>query len=493
MLGLSGSTYSLRDPALVNLFGSHIAESGVTVTEFTALNNSAVWSAVRVISEGVASLPLILYRKDGDGRRRAKDHPLYHVLQDMPSEDVPALAFREAMMAHALLWGNAYAEVERNLSGNVTSLHILRPDWMRPRRDDAGNLVYEYRHPSQGVSEHYPRDIFHLRGLGFDGLLGYSVVKVAKESLGLGQAAERFGAKLFGSGARPSGVLEHPGTLSDDAARRLKNDFERSHASIENAHRIAVLEEGMKWTPLSIPPEEAQFLQTREFQIAEIARWFNLPLSKLRVAGSSYASLEAENLVFLTETLRPWLIRWEQEIWAKLLQPWERDCYHAEHHVDALLRADQASRYNAYAVGRNWGWLSVNQIRAMEGMDPIAGGDEYLQPLNMQPIQAPAGPSAPSSTPAVGTAPTGATGAPPPGPSAGAPTVDDIYEANASPVISESIQRLAQDMTAHQIPMCEHGKRNRCRICGIQKERELVPPDDAGNHAWKFKWVPIGV
>jgi HK97 family phage portal protein len=481
--------YSLRDPALVALFGGHESDAGVTVTEQNVLHSSPVWSAVRVISEGVASLPLILYKRDESHKSRANGHPLYTLLHDNPNPFTPSLAFREALQAHALLWGNAYAEIERNSLGQAVALWILRPDWVQVELQEDGTPSYLYRHPNREVQELDWRDVFHLRGLGYDGLVGYSVVKCARDSLGLTIATERFGAKLFGNGARPSGVLTVAGHLSDDAVARLRKDFNAMHSGVANAHRVAILEQGMAWQSIGIPPEDAQFLQTRSFQIAEVARWFNLPPSKLRdTAGASYSSLEAANMEFLVDTLRPWLIRWEQEISMKLLAKWERPDYHAEHLVEGILRADQASRYNAYAVGRNWGWLSVNQIRAMENMDPIPGGDEFLQPLNMQPIQAPLGPSAPTATPAVGVAPQPPS---PPAPAAGVSIGTDPEE-NDLPAVSEATKRLAEAMTEHQIPACEHGSTNRCRICGIQKERELVPPmKPGGDHSWRFKWVPI--
>jgi HK97 family phage portal protein len=483
------ATFSLRDPALVTLFGGHGSDAGVVVTEATSLQSSPVWAAIRVISETVGSLPLMLYERSADGRSRklATEHPLYELLYCMPHPEIPAMLWSETLMGHALAYGNAYAEVCRHPeTGEILSLPILRPDWMAPRRTDEGELIYEYRHPRTGNHIYRPSEIFHLRGLGFDGLVGYSVIRMARESIGLTMAAERFGAKFFGAGARPSGVLTHPGRLSDDARGRLRQDFERLHQGVNNSHRVAILEEGMKWDALGVPPEDAQFLQTRTFQLQEVARWFNLPIGKLRGAGQSYASMEAENLVFLTETLRPWLIRIEQEIYAKLLNNIERRIYFAEHRIDDLLRADQTARYNAYAIGRNWGWLSVNEIRSREGLDPIQGGDEYLQPLNMQPIQAPLGPSAPTSSPAVGTVPPAVTPA-----TSGEPPLE--AEANDLATIDESTVRLAEQMTQHQIAACEHGKTNRCRICGIERERVLIPTDGVGGeHSWGIKWRPIG-
>jgi HK97 family phage portal protein len=352
-------------------------------------------------------------------------------------------------------------------------------------QDEEGAPRYIYRHPKHGQTELNARDVFHIRGLGFDGMQGYSVVTMARDSLGLTIAAEKFGAKFFGQGARPSGVVTLPGHLSDEAFARLKRDFAATHSGIANSHRVAFLEQGMQWQTIGIPPEDAQFLQTRAFQIGEVARWFNIPVSKLRDSGgANYASLEQENMAFLAETLRPWLIRWEQEISAKLLLAHEKPVLYAEHLVDAILRVDLSARYNAYSIGRNWGWLSVNDIRAKEGMDPVEGGDIYLQPLNMQPLQAPAGPSAPTATPAV------VAVAPNPSPAAATAGVDNIEANDLGPC--DSSKRLAEAMTEHQIGACEHGKTNRCPICGIKKERELIPPSKpGGEHAWGFQWVPI--
>lgn len=491
--GETRASYSLRDPALVALFGGHETEAGVSVTESTALQSSAVWSAVRVISESAGSLPLHLYQKEGRGRTRATDHPLYGILRDNPNPYTPALSFRETLLAHSLLWGNGYAEIERDLLGRPVALWILRPDWVTPEIQEDGTPVYIYRHPTLGQQELGPSQIFHIRGLGFDGLKGYSVVEMARDSMGLTIAAERFGARLFGSGAKPSGVLTTPGHLSDDALARLRRDFTAAHAGLGNSHRVAILENGLTWQAIGIPPEDAQFLQTRTFQLSEVARWFNIPSSKLRDnAGKSYSTLEQENWAFLSETLRPWLVRIEQEVQAKLLMPYEKGQFYAEHLVDGLLRADLTARYQAYAIARNWGWFSVNDIRTMENLDPVPGGDTYLQPLNMQALDSSGGATAPSATPAVGIAPPGApSAAPPPDPSAGAFPADGLEE-NDLPAVRESVVALCELMTEHQVAACEHGSTNRCRICGIERERVLIPPaKPGGEHSWAVKWVPI--
>jgi len=398
---------SLRDPALIDLLGGRITEAGVRVDESTALTCATVWAAVRVISEGAASLPLITYRRDGGTRERATDHPLYNLLHDEPCPGIGSLVWREALFAHALTYGNGYAEIERRASdGMPVALWLLAPERVEPYREIDGNIYYKVTQPKGGHVTLAGANVIHLRGLGGDGVMGYSVIRTARESLGLTIAAQQFGAKLFGTGARPSGVLEHPGRLSDDARQRLRADYERLHSGLDNAHRIAILEEGMKWQALGVPPDDAQFLQTRQFQVAEVARWFNVPSSKLRDnTGQTYSSIEAENQAFYTETLRPWLIRFEQELSIKLLNTVEKREYYFEHLIEGLLRADVKTRFEVYALGKNWGIYSTNEIRERENLPPIEGGDVFLQPLNMQPLDAPAGPSAPSATPALAPAP----------------------------------------------------------------------------------------
>lgn len=392
----------LRDPALAQLYGGAVSAGGVAVSEDTATAYAPFWQAARIISETVASLPFHVYRNTNGSRICVDDiMPCADLLRFNPNEEMNALQFREAWLSHALIWGNGFAEIERDAAGRPIKLWLLRPDMVVVTRNNFGEVVYVYGLPAQKPVHLPASDMLHLRGPGTDGILGQSIVALARDSIGLGMAAERFGSLFFGNGARPSGVLEHPGRLSDDARSRLRGDYERIHSGIDNSHRICILEEGMKWTTTAIPPEDAQFLQTRRFQIEEIARWFNIPLSKLRVTGANYASLEQENQAFLAETLRPWLIRIEQEIRNKLLLPESRD-YYCEHKVEGLLRTDLAARYAAYSVGRNWGWLSVNEIRALEQLEPIQGGDVFLQPLNMQPLDSQGGAqSPPASSPVI--------------------------------------------------------------------------------------------
>jgi len=382
----ASTTQVWRDPALTMFFGGAVSNAGTSVSADTAANYSPFWQAVRLISETIASLPIHVYRKVGDSRVIIDDIGVGDMLRIAPNSEMSAMQFRASWITHALIHGNGYAEIERDTLGRPTRIWLLNPTSISVERASDSSIIYGYQ-MTGGQRIYLPADdVLHLPGPGTDGVVGLSIIRQARQAIGLGLAAEQFGSQFFGSGGRPSGVLEHPGRLSDDARARLRGDWERLHAGIDNAHRVAILEEGMKWSTTSIPPDDAQFLQTRKFQIEEIARWFNLPLSKLRSPeSSSYNSLEQENLAFLSETLRPWLVRIEQEIRRKLL---DDPSTYVEHKVEGLLRTDISARYSAYSIGRQWGWLSVNEIRALEGLDPVDGGDIYLSPLNMTPITA---------------------------------------------------------------------------------------------------------
>lgn len=390
-LSLSGG--NLRDPRLNELFGGSSTDSGVSITPETALTYSAVYQAVRCISEAVSSLPLNLYeRQPGGGKSKASAHPLYSILHDSPNPEMSSLQWRECSMAHLLLWGNSYTEIVRDLDGNCVELWPIDPSIVTAKRTDSGELYYDL---NRGKSFITAANMLHISGLSFDGISGMSPISMARQSLGLSLAIEQFGAGYFGRGARPGGVLTFPGQLSPEARQNLRRSFEELHAGGANSHRVALLEAGLKWEAIGVPPDDSQFLQSREFQVVEVARWFNIPPHKLRDLNKpSYNSLEMMNIEFLTDTLRPWLVRWEQALNRKIIRPKDRGSYFVEHNVEGVLRGDIASRYQAYSVARNWGWLSVNEIREKENMNGVGPeGDLYMQPLNMQ---------------ALGTAPTAA-------------------------------------------------------------------------------------
>ncbi len=367
--------------------------TGRSVTALGSLQSTAVFGAVRVLAESVASLPLIVYRREGRSKRRAENHQLYPLLHDLPNPEMTSIELRETLMGHLALWGNAYCEVQRDRGGRVMGLWPLRPDRVEVQRDWGGELIYQVM--IGDPLEHNPeqvtlpkRLVMHLRGLGYDGVKGYSPIAMARQAIGLALATEEFGARFFGNGARPGAVLEHPGVLGDKAHDRLKNSWNMRHQGLDNAHRIAILEEGMKLHEVGIPPEDAQFLETRKFQVSEIARLFRVPPHMLAdLERSTNNNIEHQGLEFVMHTLRPWLVRWEQAIKRDLLTPAERTTYYAEHLIDGLLRGDIQARYASYAQGRQNGWLSANDIREMENLNPVDGGDVYLVPLNMIPAE----------------------------------------------------------------------------------------------------------
>lgn len=378
-----------KDPALANLFGYNPLMSGVSVNERTALNNTAVWAAVNVISGDLSGLPLPLYRRRADGgRERATEHPVYKLLRH-PNREMKAVDFRNALQAHVLTWGNGYAEIERNGRGGPVALWLLEPDRVTPDRNQRRQIVYHVSRQDGKPADTLPSDrVFHISGLAFDGLIGYSPVRLLREAIGLGIATEKFGAAFFGNGAWAGVVLEYPGALGDEQHARLKTSWNEVHQGPTKGHRVTILEQGMKVSkPLTIPPDDAQFLQTRAFQVIEIARAFNIAVHKLRdMADQHFNNIEHEGISHVTHTLRPWAVRWEQEIDRKLLTEAEQDEFYAEHLFADLLRGDLASRYAAHAVARQWGWRSVNEVKRMENENPIGPeGDIYLVPSNMMP------------------------------------------------------------------------------------------------------------
>lgn len=370
--------------------GGSETTAGLDVTTETALGLVAVYACVRILSETVASLPLILYRRRADGgKERAFDHPLYPVLHDLANEDMTAFAFRETLMGHITTWGNGYAQIRRTRGGTVYDLWPLRPDKMTVTRAPGGTLRYVYER-GPGDTRTFPaEDILHVAGLGFDGVSGYSPIALARNAIGLGMAADEFGARFFANDARPGVVLQHPGHLGDLAYTNLKKSWAETHGGVAQSHKPAILEEGMTVKEIGLPPQDAQYLETRKFQAVEIARLYRIPPHMIAdLERATFGNIEQQSLEFVVHTLRPWLVRWEQWINYRLLLPDERGEYFCEFLVDALLRGDLLSRYNAYAVGRQNGWLSANDVRAFENMNPIDGGEVYLVPMNMTPASA---------------------------------------------------------------------------------------------------------
>jgi HK97 family phage portal protein len=374
------------------LFGGTTA--GKTVNERTAMQATAVYACVRILSEAIAGLPLRVYRYRTDGgKEKAVEHRLYYLIHNEPNPEMTSFVFRETLMSHLLLWGNAYAQIIRDGRGQVLALYPLLPNKMDVSRSASGELTYTYRrdaeesriNPDSGTVVLRRDEVLHIPGLGFDGLIGYSPIGIAKNAIGLAMATEEYGASFFSNGANPGGVLEHPGVVKDP--KRVRESWNAVYQGSGNAHRIAVLEEGMKFQSIGIPPEQAQFLETRKFQLNEIARIFRVPPHMVGdLEKSSFSNIEQQSLEFVKYTLNPWVMRWEQALQQALLLPSEKPMYFIRFNVDGLLRGDYQGRMNGYATGRQNGWLSANDIRELEDMNRIPnedGGDLYLVNGNM--------------------------------------------------------------------------------------------------------------
>ena len=402
-MGILSGLFRARDKPVNSTNGSGYrfflggSTAGKAVTEHSAMQMTAVYACVRILSEAIAGLPLHLYRYNDDGgKEKALEHPLYLLLHDEPNPEMSSFVFRETLMTHLLLWGNAYAQIIRNGKGEVVALYPLMPNRMAVDRDSQGKLYYSYQMSNSdaptmtgGTVILKPSDVLHVPGLGFDGLVGYSPIAMAKNAIGLAIATEEFGAKFFANGATPGGLLEYPGTVKDPD--RVRESWNKGFSGSQNAGKVAILEEGMKYTPISIAPEQAQFLETRKFQINEIARIFRVPPHMVGdLEKSSFSNIEQQSLEFVKYTLDPWVVRWEQSIQRTLLTAEEKKQYFVKFNLEGLLRGDYQSRMNGYATARQNGWMSANDIRELENLDRIPssdGGDLYLINGNMLPLE----------------------------------------------------------------------------------------------------------
>ena len=373
--------------------------AGPSVTEDNAMRSSAVYACIRIISESIAALPLVLYRQQGRNRNRATVHPLYPVLHDLANPELTAFEWRELAMAHTLLRGNSWSQKVMNQRGQTVELWPLNPVKMEGWTRQNGKLYWLYRNPDNELQPINAEMIHHIKGFG-DGIMGHSpIMQAAKQAVGLSLAAEEYGARYYANGARPGLILRHPGKLSPAAAERLKVSFANEHQGLSNAHRTKVLEEGMDVTTIGIPNNEAQFLETRKFQVQEIARIYRVPPHMLAdLDRATFSNIEHQSLSFVIHTLMPWFVRHEQAIYRDLLLPGERSTYFAKYVAAGLLRGDTATRYQAYTTAISTGFMTRNEARELEDLNPLDGLDEPLLPLNM--MEANAEPPQPEPAPA---------------------------------------------------------------------------------------------
>lgn len=364
--------------------------SGKSVTAKTAIQVSTVYACIRVIAETIASLPLHVYEATDKGNVKAIQHPLYRLLHDEPNSEMTSFIWRETMLTHLLLHGNSYSQIVRNGRGHILGLYPLLPDRMQVDRDSSGTLTYTYTTTEGRTVKLDPGDVLHIPGLGFDGVLGYSPIALEKNAIGLGIAAEEYGSKFFAHGANPSGVLTHPNTVKDPS--KLRESWNNAYGGSANSGKVAILEEGMKFERISLPNNEAQFLETRKFQVAEICRIFRVPPHLVAdLEHATFSNIEHQSISFAVHTIRPWLVRIEQALARQLFSEKEKGHFYAQFNMDGLMRGDYKSRMEGYAIARQNGWMSANDIRELENLNPIAdaeGGNAYLVNGNMIPITA---------------------------------------------------------------------------------------------------------
>lgn len=391
--GPTGEISDLSNPAnwlMSGLTGVTTSDAGVNVGPESALRFSAYYAILRAISEDVAKLPLKLYKADSSGRGRSikRDDPRYRLLHDTPNSEMTAMAFREMMTMWALGWGGGIAWIERSPSNDPKALWPIHPRRVEFVRRESDRAVFWKIHDEDGFNEPIAvpdEDVVHIRGFG-EGPIGYSLLGVAANAIGLGLAAQRFGSAFYKNGTQIGGVLTHPKTLSETALARLRESWTARHGGSGNAGKPAILEEGMTFTPHSVNPDEAQFIETRKFQIEDLCRFGRIPPHKIQhLERATFSNIEHQAIEYVQDTLMPLFVRWEQELNRKLLFPSERGWFF-EHNADALLRGDSQARAQAQKLRLESGAMSPNDIREQENMNPIEGGDVYVIPMNMEPI-----------------------------------------------------------------------------------------------------------
>ena len=368
--------------------------SGVYVNETTAMQTAAVYACVKVISEAIASLPIHIYRHQENGARVVPNHPLNRLLRIAPNRDMTSFVLFETIMGHLLIYGNAYVQILRDGAGRVTALYPLLPDKMDIFRDDkTREIYYTYwrdtdeiqRGEKSGGVILQRENVLHIPGLSFDGMKGYSPIALARNAVGIAIATENYGASFFANGSNPSGVLEHPGSIKKPEA--LRDAWEAIHKGAGKTNKIAVLEDGMKYHTISISPNEAQFLETRKFQLNEIARIFRVPPHMIGdLEKSSFSNIEQQSLEFVKYCVNPWVVRLEQAMSQNLLAPAEQDDLYIKFNLDGLLRGDYETRMKGYSIGIQHGFMSPNDIRRLENMLEIPdelGGNKYMVNGNM--------------------------------------------------------------------------------------------------------------
>jgi HK97 family phage portal protein len=378
-----------KDREIARYFGGTPVNAGVSVNEETVMSYSAVWAAVNLVSAHISSVPLVLYKNLPDGgKERFSGHPLYRLVHDRPNPLMGSAVFRRTVQSNKMVWGNGYAEIERDFAGRPVALWPLLSYQMAPFFE-GGRLLYRYRNPGGTDVIFEPSDVIHLRGYSETGIEGSSAVSKGRESFGLAIAAERFGGAFFGNGSTMDGIITYPPgiNMTPQAKEDNRKALSNRHQGVDRAYRMLALYEGAKYERLGVPPNEAQFLETRMFQIEEVARWFNIPPHKLKhLQRTSYNSIEHQSIEYVTDALDPDWVLWEQELNLKLVSPLEMNQQRIEHIREGMLRGDSAARSQLQSSQFSIASVTPNEVRQMENRNPIAGGDQSFVALNLIPM-----------------------------------------------------------------------------------------------------------
>lgn len=391
------STLASPEPWLIEALGGRPTATGIQVSPTGSLAVSAVYACVRVLSEDLAKLPLHLYRRlPGGGREKATEHKLYDILHRQPNPVTTSFSFREAAQASVLLYGNAYAYIDWGPDGYVRGLWLLDPNRVvvYGSRDNLGRVQVSYGYmPETGGMVHIDaRDMLHIPGMSFDGICGVSVIRYARENIGLAMATREFGGRYFANDAMPGVIVFSPRRLTEEEKAAVREEFRKKYRGLERKFELAILETGWDFKTIPMPLEDAQFVESRKFEVEEIARMFRVPLHKIgHLEHATYSNIEQQSIEYVTDALESWCVRWEQAMWAKLLTEEDKRQYYPQFNLDALIRGDTESRYGAYARAILSGFLTPNEVRELENRNPLPGGDTVWMPVNMTPAGQAAG------------------------------------------------------------------------------------------------------
>ncbi len=375
---------SLKSEEALNLMIGTPSVAGIQVTQESSLTYSAVYACVSIIANSLATVPNNIYERREEGKFLAHNHPAFKLLKSSPNERYTAVNFRKTLFLYALISGNGYARIYRNKLGKVLSLELRSSREINPFQDEEGVLWYWDFAKSELVLN---EDMIHLAAMGFNGIVGKSPIALAREAISLGMAANKFGTKFYENGAFLSGYLKHPGKFNEDGANRLRRSMRALYQGVDNIGEVGIFEEGMEFVRLEMALKDAQFLESRKFQLEEVCRWYHVPLHKINALDkATNNNIEHQSIEFVEDCLRPWAVSYEQEFDKKIFY-FDNDKYFNKLELNGLLRGDVKTRTEFYSKLLDLGIFSINDVRQLEDKNPIPGGDNHLVQVNRIPIE----------------------------------------------------------------------------------------------------------